>query len=442
MKSYSWFALLVSAWLTGCGAKKPPEEKPAAPVKADPAKEEEFGGWTQLLGVAQPLPNNIERISAAVDGRVLWVLGDGEGKSVAEGDLVEEKQLLAQLDDTLARAERDKAIAARDEARELLSQADYATQMAQVELARVEALIPVGKKESDLPLASKNDLTIARLKLQEAQSKQKAAAARLAGAEADLKGLKEKLALHQIRTSLAGRLGMIQVSPGQKIAAGTPITEVVKLDEVDVLCYVPPSSARLLEHGQEAHIEGHDDVEGHVVFVAPVAQADTGNFAVKVRFDNAELNLRANTVQRVVVLTQPETKRVSIPAAAINEGEETPSVLVVEDVKEEETKEGEKETKGVVRKLRPILGVRQRIEPHAGEHHEPLVELLGLKNKEGENVDWHELLFVTEGGRGLEDGDEVKLEKEEHKEENHKGEKRAAAPRAAAGGLLEKSPPM
>jgi hypothetical protein len=67
--------------------------------------------------------------------------------------------------------------------------------------------------------------------------------------------------------------------------------------------------------------------------------------------------------------------------------------------------------------------VRERNVPHVGEHHEPLVELLGLKNKDGEDVDWHELLFVTEGGRGLEDGDEVKLEKEEHKEENHKGEK-------------------
>ncbi len=144
---------------------------------------------------------------------------------------------------------------------------------------------------------------------------------------------------------------------------------------------------------------------GKVVYIAVQAQADTGNFLVKVRFPNPDLRLRANTVARVGVLTQPEEQRATLPEAALMEDEDEPAVVVVEHVHEEKHEEKE-ETVGEAKKLRPILGVRDR------EKH--LVEILGLEDPEKkEKVSLDGLLFVVEGGHGLHDGDEVRIEKEE-----------------------------
>ncbi len=82
------------------------------------------------------------------------------------------------------------------------------------------------------------------------------------------------------------------------------------------------------------------------------------------------------------------------------------SVVVVEDVKTEKNAEGHEEKVGKAKKLRALLGVRDR-----ARH---LVEIVRLEDPEkGEPVAAHDLLFVTEGGHGLHDDDEVKVEEEE-----------------------------
>ncbi len=64
---------------------------------------------------------------------------------------------------------------------------------------------------------------------------------------------------------------------------------------------------------------------------------------------------------------------------------------------------GIEEKKLRARKFHPDLGVR--------DHANHRVELRGLENDEGKRVPWDGLLFVKEGGHGLEDGDEVTIEK-------------------------------
>src|SRR5437762_9657234 len=81
------FGLVPPILFVGCkGASAPPEEEaPQAPVQAQPATKILMGEWTDLFGTTQPLPHCSARISTAVEGHVISVLGDGKGSVVVEG---------------------------------------------------------------------------------------------------------------------------------------------------------------------------------------------------------------------------------------------------------------------------------------------------------------------------------------------------------------------
>ena len=131
---------------------------------------------------------------------------------------------------------------------------------------------------------------------------------------------------------------------------------------------------------------------------------------MKVRFPNKDLHLRASALVRVRIETEPVQQRLVVPETALLEDQEPPRVVVVEDVKSEE-KEGKKEQLGKARLLEAVTGVRDR------DKH--LVEIIGLEDSEKKKPvpPLADVLFVVKGSHGLEDGDAVKIEEEEHKEE-------------------------
>jgi RND family efflux transporter MFP subunit len=407
------FAALILACLPlGC-ARTPPaaeEEPPPAPVKVDKARTMPLGEWTELLGTTQPLPQHAARITAAVEGRVMSILGDGRGKAVTEGERVEAGQVIVQLDDRVARANRAKVEAGQKEMEEQKKQAEYAVELALIELQRLEELRKTSSAGGATQLVSRVEVDKARLALKDAESRQKAVAAREQAHQAELKALDEQLDLYTLRAPITGRLGLVQVVPGQTLAVGTAVADVLDLDEIDVLCFVPPRTAARLTLGQAIRPAGESAAPaGKLVFLALQAQPDTGNFAAKARFPNRDLRLRANMVQRVEVLTQAEKPRLTLPWTALLEDRDPPEVVVVLDVKTEK-KEGKEEKLGKARKLRAALGVRDRSEQR--------VEIVGLEDPEKkEKFAAGDALFVVEGGYGLHDGDVVKVEEAEHKDE-------------------------
>jgi RND family efflux transporter MFP subunit len=318
--------------------------------------------------------------------------------------------VIVQLDDRVVRANRAKVLAQIEELKEQGKQADVAQRLAQLDVERLGKLQP-GSTSGSIPLVSRLELEKARLAVQEAQARQKAAAAKLQAAQAELKALDVQLDLHRLRAPIAGWLGTLQVVPGQTIAAGTPVADILDLDEIDVLCYAPPHTAARLTPGLPGRLApDRDSVKpappGKLVYLAVAGQADTGNFAVKVRFPNRDLALRANRVVRVQVQTQPEKERLAIPEAALLEDQEPPVVVVARPA-EPDKKGGDKGEKlWKAQKLRARLGVRDR------ERH--LVEILGLES-DGKDVPVQGLLFVTAGAHGLQDGDALRVEEESAK---------------------------
>jgi hypothetical protein len=166
--------------------------------------------------------------------------------------------------------------------------------------------------------------------------------------------------------------------------------------------------ARLTRYDSTA-LDEASSPKGKVAFLAVQGQAETGNFAVKVRFSNRDLGLRANAVARLQVLTQSKTDALAIPAAALMADQDPPMVVVVTSEKNKEGKVISKATK-----LQALVGVRDR--------QRNLVELRGLKDPEhNKDVPYQEsMLFVVEGGHGLESGDPVELPKDEHEKEKEK----------------------
>jgi RND family efflux transporter MFP subunit len=403
------------------------EEEHAAPVKWESSEKADLEEWTELLGMTQPLPNHAAHVSAAVGGFILSVLPSEKGKIIVEGQRVEKGQILVQLDDRVLRANREKLLVSDPELQELIKQAGHAMELAQYEVDRLERL--QRSSGTSVLLVTKVEMDKALLALKDAESKYKAVKAREEVARADLKAIDEQLNLYTLRAPIAGQLGMVHASPGQTLAAGTSIAEVINLDDIDVLCFVPSSTVGKIRLDQVVRIEDKEEAltdavkleQGRIVFISDQAQVETGTIAVKARFPNLNRKLRSNVLVRVRVLTEKKSDCITIPEAALLEDQEEPAVLIVETEKKKD-KEGKEEEEHHAHKRIVKLGLRDR------DKHR--VEILGLFEVEEDKKKpvpmEKDTLFIVEGGHGLEDDDLVAVKEEEHKDEKkdeHKDEK-------------------
>ncbi len=402
-------------FLAGCQRTAPPEENvQLAPVKAASAESVNLSEWTDLIGSTQPLPDQTARITTTVPGLVLRVLVDGKGRSIVEGQRIDKDQVIAQLDDRAARAQRDRTLALIDEVKELKIQADLANKLARLDLDRLEKLHPVTADLNSFPLVSKIELEKTRLILLDSESKQKAAQAKEKALREELKSLDVTLAYHDLRAPIPGYLGTLQIVPGQTLSAGTTIAEVVNLDAIDVVAFASPHITAKLRPGQRAKLLAKDQAEadektpaGTITYIGVQAQSETGNFLIKARFANKDLRFRANQVVRLDVETQKEKKRLVIKESALMEDSDPPFVVIAQDIEMKKDKDGHEDKVGKARRVHAYLGVRDR------EHR--TVEILRLEDPEKkEAIPVANTLFILEGGHGLHDGDPVKIEEAKH----------------------------
>jgi multidrug efflux pump subunit AcrA (membrane-fusion protein) len=419
----SGFGFLFLALLPLACSRKPaaPEEAPPAPVKVDFRKQLVFGEWTELVGATQPLPNHSARVTASIEGRVLWLLDDPAATGslkLVEGQRVERGQVIGRLDDGIILANRQKLLATMTDMEEQKKQADYAVEVAQLIYDITKSLHETSTPGVSLPLASRVEVKKASLALKDAESKQKGGAAKVESAKAELKALDEQLKLYALRAPIAGQLGTLQTAPGQPLALGANVADIIDLDEIDVLCYVPPSTVAKLTQAQkemnqselQARI-GETGPHGKLVYIGVQALPDTGAYPVKFRFDNKDRKFRANTVVRVEVLTKPEQERIAISEAALIEDQDPPGVVIVPKWETKHNDEKDKDEQiGKARKVRAVTGIRDR--------RLQVVEIIELKDLDPESkepaiVFNEDTEFVIKGAHGLETGDLVKPEEDD-----------------------------
>jgi RND family efflux transporter MFP subunit len=415
----------------GRGVAKPEEDKPA-PVKWEGMRQVILEEWTELVGTTQPLPDHAARITAPIGGVVLTVLPArsggqtaGDKSPIAEGQPVEKGEILAQLDPTAIEANLAKAQAAKKVLQAEREVAETTVRQASLELKSLQELAKE-KTSGDRQLVSPIMLERAGLAVESAKATLRANDRKLEGADKDEKALELEIQLFTLKAPRKGRLGRIQVVIGQTLPLGAPVAELVDIEEeIDVLCFVPPSEARKLQLGQPAHVglldkstsvETMAGPEGKVVYIANQAEAETGLFAVKVRFPNSELRLRASSVARVQILTSPGKACWAVPEAALLEDQDPPGIVVVEKVVTKKNADGKEEQTGKAVRLQAKTGIRDRSKNQ--------VEILRLEDPAKK---WHGALeetdVVVEKGQSLQTGDAVKFEEEEEEEEKKPEEK-------------------
>ena len=449
-----WYAALPLALiLAGCGLHgeaAPDEEKhdeeheAHVEVKTEPARLGTSTETVEGLGRCEALPDHIATLTPAVEGHVHEL-------RVLQGEAVKKGQPIVELDTAVARADLDEKTATRNGLRAslvLLKSIPRAEERRSTELTVEQAKLAVAQAKEAAgrlrPLLARREVSeqqifVADKALEQAMIQQQMAEAQLkvmmigprpeAVAEAEGK-IKTADALvefskahhdyHTIRAPIDGVLDSLHCHPGQTIAIGTPIGEVVDSRQVFASIWLPPRSAASVKIGMAARV-GHGDaggpgpdasaeeekeMVGKVAFVGRVADPQTGNLPIRVLVDNPAGRLTIGQSVRVAIVVDERKGVLQVPANAILDLGEGPILNVVRDGKTVVLHPQQKTPRG-----------------HS-------IEVAGTDLKDGEAV-------IVEGGYNLPEGTLVKPagEKKDAKDDEPAkaaGEKTEAPAKAAS----------
>lgn len=397
-------------------------EGPAVVVRVAPAEFRTIAQSVHALGQGEALADKLAMLTPALEGHVHAIL-------VQQGATVKAGQPIVEFDPQLPAADLAEKLASCDAARatlHLLESLPRPEEQRINKLAIEQAAVTLERAQSVLdhlkPLADRNEASLpqlfdakkaveqARLQKESAEAQLRLsmlgpraeaieeANARIKIAEQAAHTSQARLDLHTIRAPIDGVLQDLTCHLGQTIAAGTSLGEIVDSTQLFVLAWLPARSARLVHVGQKAKISsgisqstdvvarGSEDsqndqatLSADVVFVGQVADAQTGNYAVRCLVDNAEAPLAIGQTVNVSITIHEGTRLLGVPAAAVFDVGEGPVLCVVRD------------------------GKSVQLHPHVGISDEGWVAVADTDLQDGEAV-------VIDGGYNLEDGTPVKVE--------------------------------
>lgn len=275
-------------------------------------------------------------VSAKVTGKVLDVL-------IEEGMVVEAGQLLAQLDDSIHRAQLELAESQHRAARAVLDELAVQQRQAELDLERTEEL-------ASRQLASQADLDRDRLALRGMGARIRRGEEELAVAERSMAVQRQLLADMQIRAPFAGVVVAKAAQPGEMISpvsAGggftrTGICTIVDMDSLEVEVDVNEAYINRVYAGQPVNValNAYPDVymPAEVIAIIPTADRNKATVRVRIRFLERDERVLPDMGVKVAFLEpqQPaplaETPPgVLVPDAAVGDAREDAHVWVVRE---------------------------------------------------------------------------------------------------------------
>lgn len=417
--------VLLLAGVAGCGAKGNPALVGSGPgaaeafvsVKAESARRGTVAEAVEGLGRVEALPDHLATLTPAVEGHVQELL-------VKQGDVVKKGQPIVELDKAVAKADLAEKTATRDGLKASLTLLKslprpeeqkpmvLAVEQARVALDRAEKIAHETRKLHASKLASSQQLfdaekavEAARLLFETAESQHRIhmigprpeavaeAEGRIKTAEGLVEFSKAHLDFHTIRAPIDGVLESLTCHPGQTIAVGSPIGDVVDARQVYASVWLTPFLARGIKVGQAASVTmsdkhsaaaGGGGLSGKVDFVGRVTDPQTGNVPIRVLVENTGGELAVGQTVQVTIDMSGKQDVLQVPVAAVLDLGEGPVL-------------------GVVRDGKSVL-----LHPQAGTARDGWVAITGTDLKEGEPV-------IVEGGYSLPEGTPVKLIVEDEK---------------------------
>lgn len=421
---FMMLAALASLGLAGChGGSLPDEGKDEhfskgegahVAVRTEPARRGTLVRTVEGLGRSEAVPDQLATLTPAVEGHVHELL-------VKQGESVKKGQPIVELDKAVALADLAEKSATRDGLQAALGllkalprPEERRTNELAIEQARVALDRATRVAENLKPLLARHEIphqqvfeadlavTQAKLQFQTAEAQLRVmmigpkpeavaeAEAKVKTAEGLVEFSKAHLDYHTIRSPIDGVLDSLICHPGQTIAIGTPIGEVVDTRQILASVYLPASSTLAVRVGQRATIRTVDSrpdtsgsatgntpaLEGKVDFVGRIADPQTGNLAVRVLVDNPNGLLTVGQTVGLSIAVDEQKGVLEVPTNSILDLGEGPILTVVRD--------------GKTAILHPEVGALQG----------GWVTISGTDLKEGE-------LVVVEGGYNLPEGTPV-----------------------------------
>jgi RND family efflux transporter MFP subunit len=275
-----------------------------------------------LAGVAVEVvaPGPITRV-LAVNGRIAALHSVAVKSTVAgtlvpplaeEGDVVEQGDVLARLDDTSQQAAVRQAVAALD-------QGSVAQQQARYAFDRAKAL----------------GGNVSRVTLEDASNALNRADHEISRLRALVDQAQFQLTKFSIVAPIAGTILTRGVEPGQVVDLSAPLFTLADMRELVVETDVDESYANQIKPGMPALLQLTGDprtLDGRVSFVAPAVDADTGGLAVKIAFSEPQLAPVGLTVTANIIVDRRDAA-ISAPRSAIVTSGSGHAVFVLADAK-------------------------------------------------------------------------------------------------------------
>jgi len=294
-------AALASLWLIACSKNSRNEDEgkgeipSVAEVTVTRVTRAEITQSLSVTGTVAALPNQDVRVSSLVPGRMSRV-------SVAEGDHVQQGQLLATIDDRPLRDQLQQAVAAVDQAKASLDNA-------KLNRDRNENLFRRG-------IAARKDLEDARtqVSVSEAALQQTQAALALA---------RLQLGRAEVRSPLTGTVVKRFVSLGEQVdgTAAQPLCEVADLSQVELFGNVPAVYLGGIRVGQGLPVSTDafpgKTFRGRVVAISPAVDPATNVGLVRIRLSNEAGLLRLGMFLTSQVPLETHPRALVVPSQAV-----------------------------------------------------------------------------------------------------------------------------
>ena len=271
-------------------------------------------------------PRRLELLAASA--------GDLTEVNVTEGQVVEQGQVLAAIDDTELRLEVKKAREALVMAVANFSEnVAYLQEYGGADAKRLEAgafgsLIDPEDFRTliDDPRFDELFSTITRDEVMAARDN-------LLTRQANFEQAELELARARTTAPFAGQIAELEVVVGQRVSAGTKLVTLIDANPIRVRVEVLESEAGLVRVGRraEVHFAAYpgETFVGRVGAISPLVDPDERTLEVLVMLPNDDLRLKPGMFAQIVLETQIFTDRLLVPANAVLMRSERPMVFRV-----------------------------------------------------------------------------------------------------------------
>jgi membrane fusion protein (multidrug efflux system) len=264
---------LLAVALPGCGADEESSEGKAFPVTV--SRVESIFMTEKIEATGELRAREHAEIASEVRGRITEILID-------EGARVEAGAEVMAIDPERRSLERDSARAGVVEAQESVAEAER-------EVRRLRNL----RKKS----------VASQTQLDQAETGQKRARARLLAAEAQAGMMERALADARVAAPFAGYIARRMVSRGEFVQQGTPLFELVSLDPIEVEFAVTEVESSRVALGQLVDVSlapfPDEFFVATVIFVSPTIDTETRTLRVKAELDNADGRFRPGLFAKI-----------------------------------------------------------------------------------------------------------------------------------------------